>query len=519
MKRSKQGIIAAAAVCAIAAILTLLTLFIFTTPNGEDEYTILPFEETLPFINNGVVMFVNEKSIYVRGELLETSNPPFIKDGMTYVPVNDIAIQLGFDFDINPVTRIVSLAFRDMTSQFLVDFNLVVLNGSQPIMMRSNVIEQNGIIYMSASVLAKIINISCFQDYDQGIVAIFASKPLTKDVFATLQNYAGIERKSIQNNRELDDLMQKHKISDIYQLSREERLYVTDKQGVLYRWVLLDDFLLIKETFEIDTLYDSDTVYIAGLNVDRHYLFTADDYINSDRPERVSFIPDIQVRDNLRNTMMRFLDAKIKEDMGDLAFTHTIDYYGDTTKTNQQQTWANLCAGARSGDILLFRSFSSDEKYGFMNHAALILNVSTENNEIHVLHARSNELGVGADLPMDRINFETLYSEDYWSYNDIIILCRVDGMSDETGRNVAEKAYEKYKTYEFGFGSFLGLRETTCVEIIRDSLRLEGVEIISDREYITMLKSALDHNDRSIVLIPDDVIMSEHILIVYFWQR
>jgi len=524
-KTGRLYIITAVSVIVIALISYLI--IIFTVYNGEDEVTILPFEEVIPFVRNAVVMFVDESSIIVRGELSETENRPFIQDGMTYVSVNDIALHLGVDFEINQDTKIVTLEYEGAASQFLADFSLVILNGNEPMIMRSKVIERGGVIFLPAVVLAKIINVPYFHDYEQGIMAIYASKPLTREVFDTLQNYAGIERRKPPGNNELDELARKHNISDLYQIAREERLFVADNSGVLYRWVMLDDFSLVKEHLDIDMTYSSDTVYMSGTNAERRYLFVAYDYQSNDEPERISPVPDMQINENLRNTMIRYLEVKAAEGMG-ASYIYAIDFSGEITgrEQNDEQDdeqksnmWQELCSRARSGDILLFKSFSSDERYGFINHAALILNVSTESNEIHVLHARSASLGVGADLPMDRINFETLHNDDYWLFNDVFILCRVDGMSDETGQKVAEKAYEKFISYEFGFGGFLGLSETTCAEIIRDSLRLENIEIISDIDYIALLKSALDNNERSIVLIPDDIIMSEHISIIYFWQR
>ena len=266
---------------------------------------------------------------------------------------------------------------------------------------------------------------------------------------------------------------------------------------------------------------------------------------------KVSLIPEMLIRNDIKIATVSYIETKIAKNFNldiDLASELELDtlmsiyksaisgyitnslfleqinnndsiglldgiQYNDERKEDK---WYELSKSAKSGDILLFMNLDSDEVYGYFNHAALVLNVTPELAEIHVLHARNQELGVEADLPMDKLNYAMLNKNNYWRKYDVVILFSVDGVTEDVGFSITNQATEKFKSYAFGFRGFKWIKETTCVEIIRDSLKLEGIEIISDFDYISILKKAFDGKMMSVVLIPDDILLSDNVTITGF---
>ena len=184
-----------------------------------------------------------------------------------------------------------------------------------------------------------------------------------------------------------------------------------------------------------------------------------------------------------------------------------------------EKEWLDICNKARPGDILLFRNNSAQDKYGYNTHAALILDVSKDKGEIHVLHARSEELGVGADKPMDRINFDRLYSDNYWLTENQIMLYTVPTVDDELGQKVSDSACLKYKDYQFGYGGSQGLKETTCVDIIRDAYKDQNIELLNKTDYSLSIKKVLDMNIRDFFLVPNDLMVSDMLKLEGVWER
>jgi len=111
------------------------------------------------------------------------------------------------------------------------------------------------------------------------------------------------------------------------------------------------------------------------------------------------------------------------------------------------------------------------------------------------------------------------YNDSYWKNSDAVLLVTIENMTKAIGMSIAQKASEHFKDYTFGYGGFQGAKETTCVEIIRDSLKMGNIELISDLEYMLMLKSALDGEARSLILLPDDIIISPKVMIVDYFEK
>ncbi|MCL2002463.1 MAG: copper amine oxidase N-terminal domain-containing protein [Oscillospiraceae bacterium] len=563
------------------------------------DNTAARFNEVKPTIEKAIVVFTNSDTTISRGELQTGSLPPFMENGIKFVSINEISSILGADFHMDEVSRIVSIELNSHRVQFMLGFNLIIVNDS-PVVIRSKPIERDGHIFMPANLLSELFNVPVFRDYCQGITVVGALKPLSEEEFLVLKGYAGLQVNKPQTVAELDEL----DIKDIYPFARDERLFVSDDAGQLFKWFLLDDFTLIKETQSTDSSFLPNTVFIQGEGSDKEYLFIADS------SDRYSLTPEAKTISNLEYATMRYVEMKMAHDVFGLSeiqevanmmklyssfitgrttaplteeyvhryghsseeildikrrmstyypelsipLTADFDYYlleaifriqheqnleltgkidnatydyiknitdrriaidGDIT----HQKWMDLCSKARSGDILVFKNNSTGWKYGYFSHAALILNVSTSEGAIHVIQARSFEHGVGADLPIDRITYDKFYSDSYWRNSDTMLLLSAKDMTEDVGIRIAEKAYAHFKEYEFGFGGFFGAKETTCVEIIRDSLRFGDIDLISDLEYLLRLKDALDGAAKSLILLPDDIILSDNIVIVDYWEK
>ena len=477
----------------------------------------------------------------VNGEVRETIAAPFLHNGVMYVSVNDAANYLNAQIAKNEATKIISIESNKYESFFMLDFNIMVLN-NEPVIMPSKPIEKNGHIFLPVDVIATAFNVPHFRDYNQGIAVLRGMKPLSNEDYIVLMKRASLKINEPQNNRELDGLAAESGRDDIYSLSRASRLFVSDATGKLFKWVLLDDFSLSKIPQDVALTFPADTAFISGDGKNRAYMYI----IGSD--ESFSPTPDEILRNDLRYSMGRFVKLKFEQDnseqlkmfrdairgnfnedfilskTNDLrngAYDRIVNSRGttDIDTGTFRADWELLCKKAAKGDIILLRNKGSDDKYGYFNHAALIIDVDANNGKLHVLQARSPELGVGADLPMDHITIDSFRDDNYWNKYDVIVLAKVNGVNLENGNIIASKAYAHFKDYTFGYGGFFGAKQTTCVELINDALKFGSIELISNKEYMSKLKRALDGDAASLILLPDDVALSDNVMIVSYLER
>jgi len=520
------------------SVIAFIAIHFTTKHNIEQE-----FNKIKPVINNGVVLFLDSSHMLVDGEIRKNDAAPFLHNGVMYASIDEAAKYLNARIIIDEATKIVSIELNKYTCFFMLDFNIIVLNNSEPLIMPSKPIEKNGHIFMPVDVIAKAMNVPCFRDYNQGIAVLRGAKPLKDEDYIILMKYAGLKVNRPMNNKELDTIAVKPGGEDIYSLSRASKLFASDATGKLFKWLLLDDFSLSKIPQDVAVDFPADTAFVSGEGKDRVSMYI----MGSDEP--FSPTPDEILKNDLRYSMGRFVKLKFAQsgnseqlkifkdavrgsfdggfiqnktdDLQNGAYDEIVNGTGttDIDTGTFRRDWEQLCKKAAKGDVLLLRNKKSGDKYGYFNHAALIIDVDAGNGKLHVLQARGSELGIGADLPMDYITINSFRDDSYWNKYDVIVLCKADGVNSDTGNIIASKAYEHFKDYDFGYGGFFGARQTTCVELINDSLKFGNVELISDKEYLSKLKRALDGDAASLILLPDDVALSDNVRIVSYLER
>ena len=532
--------------CAVLAVIVViivrfeakheLTNDFYLNESGHD------YHQVEPVIRNGLVLFNGSSRIMANGEIAESNAAPFLQNGVMYASVNEAVNYLNAQIARDNATNIISIESNKFKSYFMPDFNIILLN-NEPVVMPSKPVEKNGHIFLPVDIIATAMNVPCFRDYSQGVAVLRGAKPLKDEDYIILMKQAGLKVNKPMNNKELDNLTAKSGRGDIYSLSRASRLYVSDAKGKLFKWVLLDDFSLSKTSQDVAFTFPSDTAFISGEGKNRASMYM----IGSDEP--FSPTPDEIAKNDLRYSMGRFVKLKFEQDNSPEqlktfrdAVRGNFDNRFISNKTNDLQNgtydgivngkgttdidtgtfradWEQLCKKAAKGDVVLLRNKKSDDRYGYFNHAALIIDVDANNGKLRVLQARSPELGVGADLPMDYITIDSFRDDSYWNKYDVAVLGKVNGVNFENGNIIANKAYAHFKDYTFGYGKFFGTKQTTCVDLINDSLKLGDVEMISDKEYRSKLKRALNGEAESLVLLPDDIALSDNVKIVSYLER
>ena len=515
------------------------------------EIQMQKFETVLPIVQTAFVVVLDESIALVGGEVKHDLSIPFLHNGEMYISLNEAVSFLDATMDIDPLTNIITIESNYCRTQFLADFNILIFN-YEPIVLRSKPVQRNGHIFLPVDIIAQILNVSVFRDYSNGVSVLRGIKPLSESDFATILSEMELSYIGIKRNTTLETLNTNVSPDyDFHSLARESRFFVSDSNGSLDKWLLLDDFSIFKERQEVAHKFTTNTVFIAGENANRRNLYIAgSDEIYSLIPDEImkndliyamnqlirlkqQAFSNINTDVNVINTINVFGRAvtesfdnsdfinKKNADIQNGVYSTTINvrsFNGESTEIKRQQ-WYDFCQKAISGDILLFRNHSSDGNYGYFNHAALILSVSEESGELHLLHARDHDLGVGADLPMDRLTFDMMFSDRYWLKYDDIVLCRVEGITSETGREVAEFAYAYFKDYQFGFGGFFGVNETTCVDIIRDSLNFQEIELFENSKTRLTLKRVLEGDAANLILLPDDIVVSSKVKVIDIWTK
>jgi hypothetical protein len=502
--KSKKVLLISLAVIFFTAIIVIAVIVIQNKADikKEREQLNTDFNALLPIINQSIVLFTNSDINIVNGEIVK-GDKPFVKDGTTFVSTNYISELFNAQLNMNSQAKMHTLSNKSNTAMFMTGLNIVLFK--EPLVIQSAPIEKNGEVYLPIDTLAKILNLSFFRDYNQEVLVINATKPLSAEQYITLRKYAGLKVNPKQRIKELDAILEIDK--DAYIHAYEEKLFVSNKNGDIYKWHLLDDFSLEKEKQEIEFEFPADTVFFLGevANADKLYYANTKEYY-SPSPQKI-------INNSIMQATENYVIDKVNNDIG-----IEINFNKNITKENSENDWKRLCQTAKIGDILLFKN-SQGGAYGYFTHSALIIDIDINTFSISVLQARNAERGVGSGLPVDTITFEKFYNDDYWGKNYTVLLCSVLNVSEDTKKIITTKAIEHFNGYEFGYIGFTEAKQTTCSELIRDAYKLQNIEIVGTLDYTTALKSVLSGDYASLILVPEDLLRSEDIEVKDFWLK
>ena len=120
---------------------------------------------------------------------------------------------------------------------------------------------------------------------------------------------------------------------------------------------------------------------------------------------------------------------------------------------------------------------------------------------------------------MDTFGEAELLDSDYWEKYEWSYLCTPRENIEDKRDEITQKAYEKYKGYSFGYGSWLGKKETSCAEIIEESYEEAGITLVQEDTVSLRLKEVLSGKAKNMVVVPDDLLLGDRAVVKAVWKK
>ncbi len=501
------------------------------------------YQDLNDMLSRSVIMFYGHTHMLVKGEWKDLPAPLIIEDGILYVPVQNAFEHLGAS--ISKINDMLYISNNDVVSVLMEQYNIALIN-TNSLIMEAAPIAEGEVFYIPADAAGKILNTSSYHSVTQQMLVLGGqASELTEDDCRIIKEKWGLSVNSIPEITGIRKLTQNtgYDYEALCAAAQTKKLYVSDEKGVIWSWTLNETGELKIKGIITAYVFEKNSVFIAGAGGNENRLYLNRNGKLTDASELPSIIWADEIQSAIgayfaiktgieiegRKDLSEMLEACKKALDGGLKNTYYLDYSIPESKKIQTlsslqsgqisgEQFKKLCAAAKPGDFVLFRCPDAGTEYGFFNHSALILDVDYKSETIHLLQARGAEYGVGADEQMDYLSYESLYNDSYWEETQMAVLCYGEGLSEEQKKLAAKKAYEKFNGYQFGYGSWQGLKETNCAELIQDAYLEYGVRLVSG-DASSRLKDLLEGNARNLVIIPDDLLLSENVVLKAVWQK
>lgn len=454
-------------------------------------------------LQTAAVLLLDSEDMLLHGERTRTLHPLRVRDGLLYAPVNGLAEYAGAS--LAEYDQMLYISSQGMVSVIAEPYN-VALTGTTAEFLKGSVFREEGCYYVPVQDLTKLLHVPVYADSLQGVVVVKGLGDFEAADMARIKESLGLEESCWEVPGELKRLCEPQGLTvrQCLEALNEGRLYRTDETGQIGAWELLCDGSLRWDRIDLEHTYRPDRIYLAGRDSYRRYLYQA-----GDEKDPVSLIPELEREEELRKEA----EERIEEQAGSqLLEVKGLTFEKVSGKTSRTM-WEQLVSMAEPGDFLLFHNPLSAARYGYFNHSAMVLE-KTERG-LHLLQARGSEEGVGSDKDMDWLDYGQFQEEGYWKGNEVVLLCKADGVSPEAAGKVAEEAALFYRDYQFGYGSFRGLKETNCAELIADSYERAGISLLDKKG--SRLRLLLEGQARSLVVLPDDLALSDGVRIKACW--
>lgn len=454
-------------------------------------------------LQTAAVCLLDSEDMLLYGERIPALHPLKIRDGLLYAPVNGLAEYAGAS--LAEYDRMLYISSQGVLSVIAEPYN-VALTGTTAEFLKGSVFQEDGCYYVPAQDLGKLLHVPVYADSFQGVVVVKGLGDFEAADMARIKENLGLRKSLWEVPVELERLCEAQGLTEgeCLEALNEGRLYRTDDKGQIGSWELLCDGSLRWDRIDLGDLYQPDRIYLAGRDSGRRYL-----YLAGEGKDPVSLIPELEREEELRREARERIEEKACSQLSEaenLAFTKV-------PEEESRAMWERLASMAEPGDLLLFHNPLSAARYGYFNHSALVLE-KTEGG-LHLLQARGSEEGVGSDKDMDWLDYGKFWEEGYWKGNEVVLLCRVEGVSRETAGKVAEEAPLFYRGYQFGYGGFRGLKETNCAELIADSYERAGIVLLEEEG--SRLRLLLEGRARSLAVLPDDLALSGRVVTKACW--
>lgn len=518
---------AAAAVIVFAVIAAAILIYTYITPsrplsggelNGifagaaENDRRVIMRPEKDGFIYSGAV--------YAE----DTPQPFYDENGFSYFPLNTIAQIFGAKMYRIPLTPAVCVENKNGVKSYFITNTGIAACGSE-IVFTDTILKRGSYYFCRSELIGKILNLVCCEDYSSGAVK-FNSVSLSDSDKQSITELWGISGAPVID--ELSEISEKTGVSydELIKYAHDGSLYYNSETLELSKYTLNDRNELSTqitdggEYLEPGTYYvDSDSALCSAENGQLTSAAPSAQYLSDRRSNelkaayhRYKCAADLSGQD--MSDQLSVLRAAITEDKE--CPDSLIESAPPLPSASSDAQWEQLCSAARPGDVILCNR-DDVTMYGYNNHSAVILDI-TDKGELHLVHARSDEYGVGSDDgELDYLDPQTLSSNEYWQKTDRITLYRYLGISEKQQEAISEKGASCFDGYTFGYYGFLGKKEITCAELVSELYAKAGIEIGPSKS--EMRKSLFNGKIEDAVFLPDSIMLSDKFTIIAFWQR
>lgn len=412
-------------------------------------------------------------------------------------------------------------------------YNIFLTNQS-PVVMEACPVVKQGILSIPLQAAGTIFKTKVQAEESYGLFVLGATDYLTDEEWDALAKELNVQKEKTQDETWMERWagfgLSK---AELKAYAKAGYLYQSDENGKLSK-LHLDDEGVLSEADCPDTgeCYEADRCLANGIIKEPGL---AGQLLN-EKTEISGKIPEQVYEEKIQEAIGRFMrekavwclmsDEQAKENMQICKTAWEGDFTNDSYLLYQKEnpkeimweefdekdcTFEKLLEVAEPGDFLVFKGRGADVKYGFFNHSALIL--EKDNEGLHLLHARSAELGVGSEKEMDVITKQSFTEEDYWMDYETVFLCGSAFSIDEKREALTEKAQKRFQDCAFGYGSWLGKEETNCAELIQDAYADVDVPLVKEEPVSSRLKQVLSGDARNMVVVPDDLLFSDSVVI------
>ena len=331
MKKTKIKYIVLTAVIFILSFCVLAKMFISPatkqSDNNFDTNSLADTPKILMAVNNDFIVVDEKKYTYVNGIHV---NKPYIKDGISYYPLDVIAELYGASILEYPYNiYIITNRFNEKTV-ISSDYTTAVYNNAE-MALDSSPINIDGVLYLPIRNMMEMLGLNYSYDYYKGIVKMNANSinKVDYDVYqekGTLLNYT---------NDMLDELFAAAddlgvEYEDLLDYARQGRLYTSDSNGKLQQIIVRDDFKIEKNDAYNENTYNPNSYFVEGYYSDSEFLYS---YIDG-KMVKVDYSPKVKEKKNSVNLISEFFNTKYLQDIYNLENKELLHQIYDKIQVN-----------------------------------------------------------------------------------------------------------------------------------------------------------------------------------------
>lgn len=454
-------------------------------------------------LQTAIVIIEDSNVMSIYGEMKEVPGQLFYEDDILYIPVQGIAEYLGASMTV--IEEVLYIGYQNVFSGIADGYN-IALTGTTAALLEGNVLVRDEIYYLPARDFQTIFHIPIYYSAVQKVLVIGTSE-MTEEEIVEIRKKWKLPEETERIPEEFCNCCRRQGLDENEWLSALNggRIYYSNQNGMIGKWKITVDGNLSWNLIELNQRFLPDTIYCSGVESNKRTLFLA-----GKEQKKVGLIPELLQEEELRIEMGEKIEKKAISDLKIGKEELPLPKVEESISL-----WENLKNEARPGDVLLFHNPLAAARYGYFNHAALILEKTQTG--IRLLQARGSEDGVGSDKEIDLLDYEDFYKDGYWDGNETVILYRCDEIDETILEKMVRDASEYYQGYKFGYGGERGEKETNCAELVADTYDRAGVSLL-EKDSGSRLRMLLKGETRNLIVLPDDLALSERLRAIAYWR-